>query len=271
MTDKRVVIAPSTTDLAALVADKFVVRARKTLDRTGSFRVVLTGGGLGTEVLQAISKHPKVHQLNWSGVTVFWGDERFVEASHGDRNDLAAQRALLGGVGLSDERLVRFPSSDGGLDLEAAATQARAAMLEHGQEGQWPHFDLAFAGMGPDGHVLSVFPGSSQAIATAPDVQAVWDSPKPPPLRLTMTIPLLNRADRVWIVVSGANKAAALGLALAEASVAEVPASGLRGVRSTKIFTDAELAGLLPEELVRSDTFWSAEDERADYVPKALR
>lgn len=271
MSDKRVVIAPTTSELAALVADKFVVRARKTLDRTGSFRVVLTGGGLGTEVLEAISRHPKVDQLNWSGVTVFWGDERFVEAGGAHRNDSAADRALLGGLGLSEKQLVRFPASDGALDVEAAAQQARATLLEHGRDGHWPRFDLAFAGMGPDGHVLSVFPGSPVAMASDPDIQAVSDSPKPPPQRLTMTIPLLNRADRIWMVVSGADKAAALGLALADASVAEVPAAGLRGVKSTKIFTDAELAGLLPEELVRSETFWSADDERADYVPQALR
>jgi 6-phosphogluconolactonase len=271
MSDKRVVIAPSAAELAHLVADKFVVRARKVLERTGSFRVVLTGGGLGIDVLRAISQHPTVHELNWAGVTVFWGDERFVPASDPERNDLAARAALLDSLGLERSQLVSFPASDGSLDLEDAAAHARAAILEYGSDGQWPHFDLAFAGMGPDGHVLSVFPGSQHAQADAPDIRAVWDSPKPPPQRLTMTIGLLNRSERVWMVVSGANKAAALGLALAGASVAEVPAAGVRGLKSTKIFTDAELAGLLPEELVRSDTFWSADDERADYVPKALR
>lgn len=271
MREKRVVIAPSADELVSLVADKFVVRARKVLERTGAFRVVLTGGGMGIDVLRAISQHPKVNQLDWAGVTVFWGDERFVAAGSTERNDVAARGALLNRLGLKDIQMVSFPAADGELSLESAAQQARAAVLERGIDGQWPHFDLAFAGMGPDGHVLSVFPGSEHALADAPDVRAVWDSPKPPPQRLTMTIGLLNRADRVWMVVSGADKAAALGLALAGASVAEVPASGVRGLKSTKIFTDADLAGLLPQELVQSDTFWSADDERADYVPKALR
>ncbi|MEX2441911.1 MAG: 6-phosphogluconolactonase, partial [Pontimonas sp.] len=72
----------------------------------------------------------------------------------------------------------------------------------------------------------------------------------PPRQRLTMTISLLNRSDRVWMVVSGAEKAPALGPALAGASVGEVPASGVRGLKSTKIFIDSDLAGLLPQELV---------------------
>ncbi len=266
----RVIIAPSRSELAGLVADKFVVRARKTLSRTGAFRVVLTGGGLGIDVLEAIAEHPGTNQLDWSGVTVFWGDERFVPADDSQRNDRQAQEALLDRLSLRSEQLIRFPASDEVASLAEAQAVARDAIRGVG-DGDWPRFDLAFAGMGPDGHVLSVFPGFDQARADGADVLAVDNAPKPPPQRLTMTIPLLNRSQRVWMVVSGADKAAALGLALAGASVAEVPAAGLRGEHSTKIFTDAELAGLLPEDLVRDERFWSSDDERADYVPKALR
>ena len=247
-----------------------MVRARKTLSRTGAFSVVLTGGGLGIEVLEAIAAHPGTSELDWSGVTVFWGDERFVPLADSERNDGQAHRALLDQLGLEPQQLVRFPASDEVANLDEGQQRAREAILARGG-GQWPRFDLAFAGMGPDGHVLSVFPGFDQARSEVPDVLGVDHSPKPPPQRLTMTIPLLNRSQRVWMVVSGADKAAALGLALAGASVAEVPAAGVRGVHSTKIFTDAELAGLLPEDLVRDERFWSADDERADYVPKALR
>lgn len=270
MNDMRVVIAPSRGELAGLVADKFVVRARKTLRRTGGFRVVLTGGGLGIEVLEAIAQHPGTAELDWSGVTVFWGDERFVPTADGERNDRQAQEALLNGLKLREDQLIRFPASDDVATLAEAEELARET-IRATAGGDWPRFDLAFAGMGPDGHVLSVFPGFDQARLDHADVAAVDNAPKPPPQRLTMTIPLLNRSQRVWMVVSGADKAAALGLALAGASIAEVPAAGLRGEHSTKIFTDAELAGLLPDELVRDERFWSAEDERADYIPKALR
>ena len=267
----RVVIAPTREELTALVADKFVVRARKTLERTGAFRVVFTGGRLGTEVLRAIASHPTTPTLDWSGVSVFWGDERFVPQGDPERNDDQAAKALLDSLPHPPREIVRFPAASPSMSLNEAEALARQQLLAVGKDGQWPEFDLALLGMGPDGHVLSVFPGSEQARAESPDVAAVSHSPKPPAERLTMTIPLINRTQRVWVVASGAEKAAALGLALAGAATAEVPAAGVRGIVSTKIFADQELAGMLPEELVRDERFWSADDERADYVPKALR
>lgn len=248
-----------------------MVRAAKTLARNGALRVVLTGGGLGIEVLHAIAAHPRRDELDWKNVTFFWGDERFVPRGHEDRNDRAAREALLDIVKVPEAQIVSFPASDEVDSVTTAASLARDTLLRYGSDDQWPTFDIAFAGMGPDGHVLSVFPGSDAARVDSPDVLAVSDSPKPPPERLTMSLALLNRSARVWIVAAGADKAAGLGLALAGASVVEVPASGLSGGHSTKIFTDAELAGLLPEELVRREQFWSADDERADYVPQALR
>jgi len=271
MATKRVVIAPTRSDVATLVADKFLVRAQKTIKRTGAFRVVLTGGSVATEVLQAIARHQKTPDLDWSRVWLCWGDERFVDSDDSERNDAQADQALLDSLNLDPTQIVRFPAANEGLDLDDAATQFRARLQQMGPAGQWPEFDLALAGMGPDGHVLSVFPGRDEALADQPDIRAVRNSPKPPAERLTMTLPLVNRSARVWLVVTGAEKAAALGLALAEVATLEVPAAGLAGRESTKVFIDQELAGLLPVELVSRELFWSAEDERSDYVPAALR
>lgn len=271
MTAKRVVIAPTRGDVATLVADKFLVRARKTIERSGAFRVVLTGGGVGTEVLQAIARHQKAADLDWSRVWLWWGDERFVDSGDSERNDAQADQALLHSLPLNPAHIVRFPAANEGLELDDAAAEFRSRLQRMGSEGQWPEFDLALAGMGTDGHVLSVFPGRDEALAYQPDIRAVRNSPKPPSERLTMTLPLINRSARVWLVVTGAEKAAALGLALAEVATLEVPAAGLAGRLSTKVFIDQELAAVLPAELVNRELFWSAEDERADYVPKALR
>lgn len=267
MNSRRVVIADNRQDLTTLVADKFVVRALKTLKRTGRFNVVLTGGSVGIETLADIALHPKAAEVDWASVFVYWGDERFVPAGHSDRNDQQAADVFLGPLGIPESNLFRFPASDG-VDVHEAAIRFQQQIAP---EGSWPEFDLAFAGMGPDGHVLSVFPGRDEARATEPGILPVTDSPKPPPERLTMTIPLLNRATRVWMVVAGADKAAAMGLALADMNPAEVPAAGLHGTQSTKIFIDQELANALPQELLGTDQFWTADDERADYVPKALR
>lgn len=272
MINRRVVVADTAYDLVALVADKFLVRARKTLRRTGAFRVVLAGGTIARDVLEAVARHPMASELDWGGVEVWWGDERFVAWDSPDRNDTPAIVSLLEPMGVPAHQIHRVSGPEGGVDVEAAAEEYAREVRGAAAEGEdWPEFDLAFAGMGPDGHVLSVFPGSAQAQLTAPDVVAVRHSPKPPPERVTMTTALLNRAKRIWLVVSGADKAAGLALALADANPREVPVSALAGTISTKIFTDQALAQLLPAELVARETFFSAEDERADYVPKALR
>lgn len=271
MSEKRVVIAPSRGELAALVADKFLVRAAKAIRRTGKFCVVLTGGTVGIETLAEIAKHPSAKELDWSKVSLWWGDERFVPRGDKDRNDQQAAEVFLDLLPLNPDNIHRFPTSDSSTLEEGAdayAAELKAAAVE-GQE--WPTFDLAFAGMGPDGHVLSVFPGSDQAMSKEIGVSAVRSSPKPPPERLTMSLELFNRAERVWIVCAGTDKAAAMGLALANAATHEVPAAGVHGTKSTKIFIDQDLAQLLPAELVVTDQFWSADDERAGYVPKALR
>lgn len=268
MSERRVVIAPSREELTALVADKFIVRALKTLRRQPRFSVVLTGGTVGIETLSAIAAHPKASEVNWDAVDFYWGDERFVPAGDPQRNDEQARAAFLAPLGIPESSIHRFPSSDDGDIVE----QAQAFSQELcSAEDAWPVFDLAFVGMGPDGHVLSVFPGHPEAHEGELGIRAVVNSPKPPPQRLTMTLPLINSATRVWMVVAGADKAAAMGLALADASVPEVPAAGIRGRQSTKIFIDHELAVALPHELLGTDQFWTAEDERADYVPKALR
>ena len=272
MTDKRVVVAGSRAELADLVADKFVVRVRKLVRRQGAASIVLTGGTIAQEVYRAIAVHPGRDTVDWSTVDFWWGDERFVPAGDAERNDYQAEQALLDTLSVPAERIHRIPSATDGVSVEeGASTYADLLHARAGDGEEWPYFDLAFVGMGPDAHVLSVFPGSTQALSTTPAVVAVTDSPKPPPRRITLTIPLVNRSRRVWMVVAGADKAAALGLALANAQVAEVPASAVSGTQSTKVFIDTELADALPKEFVTRQKFWSAADERADYVPNALR
>jgi 6-phosphogluconolactonase len=272
VSERRVVVAGSRDELAELVADKFVVRVRKICKRQGFAHVVLTGGTVAADIHRAIAQHPNRASVDWSVVHLWWGDERFVPRGDPDRNDQAAIEVLFGHLPLDPSHLHTFPTSDEVTDIDDAASWYAEDLGRHAAPGApFPDFDVAFAGVGPDGHVLSVFPGSTQAAVTGEGVVAVTDSPKPPRRRLTMTLPLLNRSRRVWLVASGAEKSSAIGLALAGASVVDVPASGLRGTQSTKVFIDDELASGVPTELVARTRFWSADDERADYVPNALR
>jgi len=245
---------------------------RKTVKRKGVAHVVLTGGTVASEVHRAVSSHPQRDSVDWSAVHLWWGDERFVPAGDDHRNELHVTNDLLGALALTPGNIHRMPASDAGLSLTEAAASYEAELARcSGVSGPWPDFDIAFAGVGPDGHVLSVFPGSAQASMAHEGVVAVDNSPKPPAERLTMTLSLLNRSQRVWLVAAGADKAPAIGLALADAHVVEVPAAGLSGTQSTKVFIDSELAAGVPHDLVARQRFWSADDERADYVPNALR
>jgi 6-phosphogluconolactonase len=113
-----------------------------------------------------------------------------------------------------------------------------------GDNGAWPAFDVCFLGVGPDGHIASLFPDRPEILIADRTVVGVRDSPKPPPDRISMTRPVINGSKRVWMVVSGNDKASALGLALAGASYASVPAAGAKGRKRTVFFVDDALKQL---------------------------
>ena len=115
-----------------------------------------------------------------------------------------------------------------------------------------PRFDIMFLGVGPDGHIASLFPGRNGSINVPSTVIGVRDAPKPPPLRLSLTLHALNSADRIWMVLAGAEKASALGLALAGASRDEVPVAGIKGRKRTVFFVDQAAAGQVPQNLIAS-------------------
>ena len=111
--------------------------------------------------------------------------------------------------------------------------------------GTLPDFDVLMLGVGEDGHVASVFPGQSVGHRDQP-VGAVRESPKPPPVRLTLSLATINTAAEIWLVASGAGKGRAVGQALAGAEPEQVPAAGVRGVRRTLWLLDRAAAADLP-------------------------
>jgi 6-phosphogluconolactonase len=95
---------------------------------------------------------------------------------------------------------------------------------------------------------------------------AETDSPKPPPERLTLTLPVINSSDRIWLVLAGSDKASALGLALAGANVNDVPAAGAEGRRRTVFFVDREAAAEVPENLIAPSYYWTSADDTSGGV-----
>ena len=146
---------------------------------------------------------------------------------------------------------------------EEAARAARAAckvlLAEAAPEGRrYPRFDVTFLGVGPDGHIASLFPDHVSVHETDRVVLAERDSPKPPAERLTLTLPVINASDRIWLVLAGADKAGALGLTLAGASINDVPAAGAEGRKRTVFFVDQDAAAEVPEALIAPNSYWTA-------------
>jgi 6-phosphogluconolactonase len=208
--------------LAATVADDFV-KLILTLQGAGTDpQIVLTGGTVAEEIHAAIAAHPDRGAIDWTAIDFWWGDERYVAPDSPDRNAGQARRTLLDPAGAT--RVHEVPDSTACATPEEAAEAYGVSLRSEGRD----RFDLVMLGVGPDGHVASLFPGFPQLHVEDTIAVGVTGSPKPPPERVTLTFPALNRTARVWFVVAGAEKAAAVTSALApEGTVEETPARGI--------------------------------------------
>ena len=249
--DRRVLVHADKAALVESVATRFLTKMTDILHEQGHAHVVLTGGSVGTGVLEAINASPDRDSVNWGGIHFWWGDERWVPRQDADRNELQARTALLDHIDIPAANVHAFPASDDGLDIDAAADRYAAELKTlAAPDALVPQFDVTFLGVGPDGHIASLFPHLQGIRENDLTVIAVLNSPKPPPERLSLTRWVLNSSERIWLVVSGTDKAAALGLALAGASRDEVPVAGIRGRHYTDFFVDGEAAAQVPENLI---------------------
>ena len=255
MSANRVVLVYDDREsLVHAIAKRFIKTVSGVLDRQDRAHVVLTGGTVGIASLDAISRAKKRDKVDWSRVHFWWGDERWLPAGDPQRNDRQAKDALLSKLPLEPGQIHGFPASDGGLELDAAAEHYAAELAEFGEDGAaLPRFDLLFLGVGPDGHIASLFPSREGIRVSTGTVIGVRGSPKPPPERLSLTLGAINSADRVWLTLAGADKASALGLALAGANTIEVPAAGAEGRLKTVVFVDQAAAAEVPGELIATE------------------
>jgi 6-phosphogluconolactonase len=248
--EPEVVVQRDAGILAKAVAARVIVGLIDAQAARGSASLVLTGGGMGVASLRAIRESPAVDAVDWRQVDIWWGDERFVDRDSDDRNEKAAREALLDHVDLDPERI--FPmgwlgGADGD-DADAAAQRYAAALASRtraGDPGSVPRFDILMLGLGPEGHVASIFPESPASRDERP-VVAVYHCPKSPPTRVSLTHRAITSAAQVWIVAAGGEKAEAARLALAGASPLEVPAAGALGLDRTLWLLDRAAAAELP-------------------------
>jgi 6-phosphogluconolactonase len=241
MSETLVVVAPDPEVLASAVSARLVTRLIDAQALRGSAHVVLTGGRLAAKVLRSVRGMPASGAIDWSKVDLWWGDERFLPAGDPDRNETQARAELLDSLSLEPARVHAMPASDGpdGDDAEAAAERYANELAAAAYPGRpLPHFDVLMLGVGEDGHVASIFPGHpsyDESGVTA----AVHHSPKPPPTRITLTLPTIQSAEEVWLIAAGPDKTDSVGAAL---SGAKLPAAAAIGTEKTIWLLDTEAA-----------------------------
>lgn len=240
MTEPRVEVHEDAATLSTAVAGELLSRLADAQAAGAVPQIALTGGTIAEDIHREIARLSPDSGVDWSQVVVWWGDERFVAPDSPDRNSAQAQAAFLDAVGADPANVHAMPSTADAADVDAGATAYASTLREHGAG----EFDIVMLGIGPDGHIASLFPGFAQLDSDAIAV-GVTDSPKPPPERISLTFAALNRSRSVWFLVSGAGKAPAVASALGGADLHETPAAGVTGREETIWFLDREAASAL--------------------------
>ncbi|MEU5085733.1 6-phosphogluconolactonase [Streptomyces sp. NPDC021356] len=240
--------------MAQAAAARLITKIVDAQASTGSASVVLTGGRNGNGVMAALASAPARDAVDWGRLDLWWGDERFLPEGDPERNVTQAKEALLDSVPLDPKRVHVMPASDGpwGTDVETAA-EAYAEELAHAagpaNHGAVPTFDVLMLGVGPDTHVASLFPEHPGVRETERTVIGVHGSPKPPPTRISLTLPAIRSAREVWLLAAGEDKANAVAMALSGTGEIQAPAAGAYGRARTLWLLDTAAASQLPRSL----------------------
>lgn len=229
----HVIVHPDADALAAAVAARLITKMIDVQAERGDASVVLTGGRVGIATLRAVAASPAQSAVDWTAVDIWWGDERFLPAGDSDRNETQARDALLDRVPVDPARVHPMPASDHAESDPEAAAEAYA----HEVDGR--AFDVLLLGVGPDGHVASLFPGDPTLRDDRPAV-AVRNAPKPPPTRISLSMPVIQRATEVWLVVAGDDKAAVVHRAISGDET--LPAAQAHGTDKTLWLIDRAAA-----------------------------
>ncbi|MET9950833.1 6-phosphogluconolactonase [Streptomyces sp. NPDC006339] len=245
--------------MAQAAAARLITKIVDAQTSRGSASVVLTGGRNGNGLLAALRAAPARDAIDWSRLDLWWGDERFLPEGDPERNVTQAREALLDGVPLDPARVHAMPASDGphGADADAAAAAYAAELAAAAGPGDHhgvPTFDVLMLGVGPDTHVASLFPELPAVRETERTVVGVHGAPKPPPTRISLTLPAIRAAKEVWLLAAGEDKAKAAAIALSGAGEVQAPAAGAHGLSRTLWLLDAAAASELPRDLYPQPT-----------------
>jgi 6-phosphogluconolactonase len=208
----QILISRTIDELLQTAATGIVDLARACVAANGICTIALSGGGTPRSLYELLATPALATEIPWQDVHIFWGDERHVPPDHPDSNFRMANEALLSHVPIPAANIHRIPA-----ELANAATVAvayaedlRSAFhLDAADPEALPRFDLILLGMGEDGHTASLFP-HSPALGERKALVAANPVPKLGTTRITLTLPVINHAARVWFLVTGGSKAEVL-------------------------------------------------------------
>ncbi len=226
------VIVDEPSRLAEAAVRIVTAERERALADHGAFAVALSGGSAATALF------PSLAALDWSRTEVFWADERAVPPDDPESNYGMARRLLLEPAAVPAERVHRMEADAPDLERAAAAyAQTLVRLL-----GTPTRLDLALLGVGPDGHVASLFPNHAALSEAGRLAVPVFDAPKPPPRRLTLTLPALTSSRRLLVFATGRAKAKVIGAALTDTSSRLPVASVTRPAAAVTFLLDPEAA-----------------------------
>ena len=192
----------------------------------GVFHLALTGGTLGTDLTRSLLAHLNANPQMYQGLHLWWSDERFVSRTSSDQNSAPVNSAVTN----QNVAIHTLLASDEVENIDLAVHDYLAQLGEN-------FMDLTILGLGPDGHVASLFPGAAQ-IDRLEKVIAITDSPKPPAVRASFTMSMINASTIIWIIAAGASKAEAV-TKIIEGDLS-IPASYVRAVDHTRLIVDTD-------------------------------
>ena len=200
-------IFPTTTELGTAAAALIAQASAEAIEQRGRFTVALSGGSLPGLIAPALLAGSLRCRVEWPAWHVFFADERCVPLYHPDSNYRLACQQLFDFLPIPPAQIYPLAAP---FSPAPAAKAYQATLKKVFKKATLPHFDLILLGMGPDGHTASLFPGHPLLSERKAWVAPILDAPKPPPERVTLTLPVLNAARAVVFIAAGANKAETL-------------------------------------------------------------
>jgi 6-phosphogluconolactonase len=248
---------PNLAALGNAAAESICALAVKCVNEHGVFSVALSGGNTPMSLYESLTGPPYETRMPWSHIHIFWGDERCVPSDHPDSNFAMASRALISKVRIPPRNVHRIPGEVEPPE-DAAATYEKILRGFFGSNLQgdthshassvgesFPSFDVILLGMGKDGHTASLFPGDEALEEEKRWMTAVRNPRCPPPVpRITLTLPVINRAQCILFLVSGSGKGNVLD------AILDDPHSAARLYPAARVVPDGRAVWFIDEETV---------------------